>query len=296
MQTHGVTQAEAARLCGVSGSTLSQTLSGKYRGNVGRVAAAMARAMDRARARERAPRKPAFAMTSIAEEVFAALETAHTEGVISLVQGESGLGKTEAARRYAEAEPETALITMRPGSSRHRFRGSRTVLLHVARAVGCADQVNTATASDGDVLDVLTHALRGSGRLVVVDEADYMSEAQLQAARMLHDETGVGIVLLATPAMLERLRKYRSGTLQQVLNRIAYVVHLRRCTPDDVERLLHPFGLDAATIDAAARGAAGVTRRLALGIVAAQRYAARNGGTISARTMARAYSQLMPIE
>ena len=58
MQSHGITQAEASRLCGVSSSTLSQTLSGKYAGNVGRVAASMARAMDRASRRETAPKKP----------------------------------------------------------------------------------------------------------------------------------------------------------------------------------------------------------------------------------------------
>jgi len=294
MQSHGVTQAEASRLCGVSGSTLSQTLGGKYRGNVGRVAASMARAMDRATRREKAPKKPRFAMTSIAEEVFAALETAHTEGVISLVQGESGLGKTEAARRYAQGEPETVVITVRPVRTHDRRAGVRAILLDVARAIGCAQHFGYSSTS-GDVLDVLGKALRDTGRLIIVDEADYCSEGQLQALRMLHDESLCGIALLATPAMLEHLRARRSGTLQQVLNRIAYVVNLARATPDDVERILSPFGLDGPTVDAAIRGANGITRRLALGVVAAQRYANRNGGRITARTMARAYGQLMPV-
>ena len=54
------------------------------------------------------------------------------------------------------------------------------------------------------------------------------------------------------------------------------------------------FGWGPNVIEAAAKGAGGVTRRLALGAVAAQRLADRNGGKITATVMVKAYRQLMP--
>lgn len=288
---HHLSQVEAARLCGISSAALSQTLAGKYAGNVGRIAAAMDRAVDRAARREKAPRRPAFAMTSVAADVLSGLETAHTEGCMTLIMGESGLGKTEAALRYVEGEPETVYIPWYPAKRRDRACSPRPVLIELAARIGAhATSWMSMPAAFGAVAD----ALRGTGRLIIWDEADYLGEEQLQVCRMLHDATQCGMAFLATPSMLEHLRRKRSSTLQQFLNRLAYALSLSHLTSDDAEAILSPMGWDDATIQAAAAGAQGVTRRLALGAVAAQRLASLNGGKIDAVLMSRAYGQLMP--
>ena len=186
----GLSQAQAARLLGVSSSTLSQVLSGKYAGDVARVAEKMLRALDRAERRANAPKRPDFVMTSVAEEVLATLRTAHDEGVMAVVMGPSGVGKTAAVDCYRRAEPETILITMRPMGRRGYVGGGRPLMIRLAKAVGLEFAYN---ASSMDNIEAVGETLKGSGRLVIIDEIDYATEEALQVIRMIHDIAQVGI-------------------------------------------------------------------------------------------------------
>jgi hypothetical protein len=291
-QVKGLSQSAAARLLGVSSSTLSQVFSGKYAGSVDRIAEKMVRALDRAERRARAPQRPEFVMTSVAEEVFATLQTAHDEGVMAVVMGPSGTGKTAACLKYAQAEPETILITMRPSGRRGSQGASRPLLARLAAALGVEITYNTSCA---DAIEATGAALKGTGRLVILDEIDYAAEDVLQAIRMVHDLAEVGFVLVATPAFLERLRSRNSSTLNQFLNRIAYCCQVEGLTDEDADRLLERYSLDRAALAAAREGARGVARRLAFGIVGAQRIAAAENRKLDGRTIARAYAMLMEI-
>ena len=288
-KTQGLSQSAAAKLVGCSSATLSQVLSGKYAGDVTRIAEMMGRALSRADRHARAPKKPEIAMSSVCVECLDTLRTAHDEGVMAVIMGLSGAGKTSAARFYLKAEPETILITLRPNGRKGTHGSGRFLLHRLADGLGVE---HDECSSQAELIDDCGAALKGSGRLVIIDEIDYAAEDTLQCVRMIHDVAETGIVMLATPAFLEKLRSRRSSTIAQFVNRIAYRCIVGKLTDDDVELIL-PQGFDRATIAAARIGAQGVARRLVYGYLAAQRIAAENGGKVDAKVMGQAFQTLM---
>jgi DNA transposition AAA+ family ATPase len=290
LKVQGLSQAEGARLVGCSPATLSQVLSDQYKGDTERYVEKMSRALAREDRRAGAPKAPGFASTSVVQEILPALRTAHDEGVMVVVMGDSGVGKTEACRCYCQAEPETILVTVPPAGPERRGRSVRPVLMDLMSALGLTAGLNAGTA---DLVQAIGRKLQGSGRLIIVDEIDYADESLLQPLRHIHDLAGCGIAMVATPAFVKRLRARRSATINQVLNRLADVVQVGTLTEDDVDLLLEGFGLDKAAQAAARLGAHGVARRLVHGIKRAQRLA--QGGKLDAGTIGKAFSTLMEV-
>ncbi|GEM_PF-3020472 len=289
-RVRGWTQAAAARKLGVSASTLSQVASGKYAGDVARIAERMQRALDQEERRKRVPQRPPFALTSVAEQALETLRNAHDEGVMAVIMGRPGAGKTMAVGCYCLAEPETVLITMRPAGRKGLHGAGRPIL----RALADALNVELGPCvSQHEAIEAVGAALRDTGRLVIIDEIDYAAEDLLQVLRMIHDIARCGMVFVATPAFLVRLRARKSSTLEQFLSRITYCCVVNGITDEDAERIAAPFPMDRAALATLRDGAHGSARRLANALVGAQRIAAADGGKMDAKCIARAYATLM---
>lgn len=292
MKVQNLSQSAAAKLADCSAATLSQVLSGKYAGDTARMVDKMQRALDRSDRRAKAPKRPGLVMTSVCEEVLTTLRNAHDEGVMAVVMGPSGVGKTSAATLYAKSEPETIFITLRP-AGRKGIHGSGKAFL--TRLGAALDIEYGYSDSQMDVVDAIGEALKGSGRLLVIDEIDYAAEDTLQCIRMIHDISQTGIVMLATMAFLERLKCRKSATLAQFLNRVAYCCRVSGLTSEDADLILSHYQLDRAALATARQGAHGVARRLIHGITGAVRLAGQDGGKLDAKTIASAYAQLMEV-
>jgi len=280
LHVRGWTQVEAARRLRVSAGAVNQVLRGSYKGNTEKIVKAMRRLMDREERRRKAPRRPPFAGTSVSDAVTGILQLAHDEQVLVLVLGPSGVGKTVSAEQYVRAEPDCLLVAAVPGIR----------LRYLAEQVSAAAGLDWE-GSSAHMLDRVAQELRGTGRLVIVDEADYLNEQCLQAMRMLHDACGCGMAMLGTGAMLEKLRARRSSTISQFLGRIAYSRLLDGITRDDADAILRPMELPAESCKSLAAGCESSARRLAYACVAAQ----RNAGSLrfGPQHVALAYSQLL---
>ena len=291
-RVRGLSQAQAAKLAGMSAATFSQVVSGTYAGNTERYVQKMERALAHADRRERAPRRPEIADTSVCQEVVATLRVAHDEGVMAVVMGVAGCGKTCGVSVYCRAEPETISLIMRPSGRRGSQGAGKPLLNRLAAAVGIELPRGTSIY---DSVELIGQALKGSDRLVVIDEIDYAAEDVLQCIRMIHDIAQCGIVLIATPAFLEKLRRMNSSTVNQFLSRIAHRCDVGGMTEEDAEKILTAQGLDKITLSAARAGAKGSPRRLVHGILGAQRIVRDEGGKLDAKTISRAYEQLWEV-
>jgi DNA transposition AAA+ family ATPase len=220
----------------------------------------------------------------VAREVLGVLRRCDVQRVLGMVDGVSGSGKSFALAQYCLGEPGTIVILGTPLSS------PRSAIVALANAIGVDDQ------GSGDViLRKCADALRGTSRLLVLDEADHVSLPVLQTLRIARDAAGIGMVVICTSELLDKLRRRRSGSVEQILSRIAYSCHCAGITDDDAELILSPFGLDRAALRVACASQMhrGSARRVANAYVAAMESVNGSGRKLTALDFQRAYSALM---
>lgn len=280
MEREGLTLHQAARPLGIAGSTLSQVLSHKYAGRIGEICSRMSRYLNRKRKRQLTPGLPAFKRTGVALDVLAACRDAHALTTPVLITGPSGCGRTHALAEYCREEPETIMVDAGP------FARPKSILEGIARQLGLE-----AAGGIHHLRSAIAEALQDSDRLLVVDEIDYVGEYVLQTLRMIADEAHCGIVYSATPAFLAKLRRKRSGTIEQFLNRLAYHRQCQRLTDDDCELLMEDAGLDERCREIARSMALGCARRLVYGVRGALR--AADGGKPTPAQMQQAFRELL---
>ena len=238
-----LTQAKIAAESGISSTTLSQWLNGVYGGDNAAIEAKLKRwaeTTQAARAQAAAmPAAPGFVETATSARVVAALRYAQVAGDMAVVYGGAGLGKTEGIKRYAVLAPNVWHATMTRASANVVTALDVIVEalgLHVA---GGANKLHTA----------ICKRVTNTGGLLVVDEAQHLSEAALDQIRAIHDATGVGIALVGNEQVYARMTGgNRAAYLDRLFSRIGKKVRLVRATQDDVSALLDGWNIrDAKT-------------------------------------------------
>ena len=279
MRREELSQKAAARQLGISSGVLSQMLAGKYPGNIERIAGEMVRMLRRADMRRARPKRPEYRETPTARRVLDALIDAHVEGVIVCVLGRSGVGKTMAARHYCEDEPTAMYLEGGPAAT------PNAVLKSIAGAIHMPVHGKT-----WDLRQHIASELHNSGRLLIVDEVDYIPESTLHTLRLISDNAEMGLAVIGTPAYLVRLHGRRSATIDQWLSRIARVEIINGASREDIEEMVVGLPFDDEGVAELVRVAEGQTRRAVLTLLAMQ----RNGYGYKATHVRMAARELMP--
>ena len=240
----GLSQAAAAAGIGISDAALSQWLNGKYGGDSAALAAKagqwLAAQSERRALLADSPRPPDWADTPLAKRAMAALAHAHLAADMCAVYGAPGLGKTLAARRYAGMRPNIWLATA--------TRATRSVT-GTLRQVADAMQLRSVPRRAADLESAAVERMRGSGGLLVVDEAQHLPTASLEELRSLHDASGCGLALVGSDPLWLRLSAGRHPELAQLYSRVGKRVRLGGVTAADVAALLSAWGLSGAGLE-----------------------------------------------
>lgn len=248
MAQRGLSQSEVAHLCGMSVTRLSQFRSGKYPGNLLETARQIAYALDRYLEQEAAPKEPAFAPTSVAQQVEAVCSYAHRQQVLGMVHGDAGLGKTMAVAAYAASHRDVVLVTANP-----TLRSPKAMLEELADALGLKE-----AGTERRMVKAIIRLLSGSGRLVIIDEAQHLSLRAIDTLRTIHDSARVGMVFVGNDELFARLRGRGQSEFAQFASRIGIRRHLApvvsredvaavfngRSLPKDALELLHRIAND----------------------------------------------------
>ena len=236
----GLTQASAAGQIGISDAALSQWLRGRYPGDEAAVAAKAARWLESRAARAalaaQLPEAPAWIETRAASRVIAALNYAQLAADVAVVYGGAGVGKTVAARRYAESRPNVWVATM--------TAGSRTIgpcLERCALAVG----IRHVPSRSWRIESALVDRVRGAAGLLVVDEAQHLDVRALEGLRGIHDAGGVGLALLGSELVYARLTGGgRSASYAQLFSRVGKRVRLGQPGDRDADAITAAWGIE----------------------------------------------------
>lgn len=179
---------------GFSQSSLSMFLSNKNeKGDNERIARAINQFCENEARREEAKVPEEFVMTSAAELMFASARMAWTHRQLAMVTGGSGYGKSITAK---------ALLAEFPGSLYHRVNS--TSMNGTGLIVDLLTQlrIRLPHARAQQYRDLI-EALKGTDRLLLIDEAHRLQASGRTLVRDILDEAEIGIVLFGTDEILE---------------------------------------------------------------------------------------------
>jgi hypothetical protein len=150
------------------------------------------------------------------------------------------MGKTTEAKHYSENNNNAWVVTMSIDCA-----GVVPTLEEVALSIGMRELPGGAAR----LRRAIVGRLRGTGGLLIVDEAQHLSSAALEALRTIHDRASVGLVLCGNASVYGRLTGgKRAEHFAQLFSRIGKRLKLTAPTAGDVAAIVDHFAIcDAET-------------------------------------------------
>lgn len=88
------------------------------------------------------------------------------------------------------------------------------------------------------LLNDCVERLKGSDRLIIVDEAEHLPYRALELLRRIYDKAGIGILLVGMPRLISNLQG-KKGDFAQLHSRVGYAMRLDPLKEQDVQGLVH---------------------------------------------------------
>ena len=284
-----LSQRQAAVEIGCSDSALSQWMAGKYVGSDEALTKKVNRWLDlrakRSRLADRMPPAPEWVETPTANRILGGLGYAQMAADLAIVYGGAGLGKSKAAARYQELNPQVWVATMTAGG-----RSMAGCLERAAMACGLRSVNMRPWRLEAEIAD----RIRGTHGLLIVDEAQHLDTRALEVLRGLHDQAGIGLALMGNELLYARLTGgRRSAEFAQLFSRVGKRVRLSQPTEADVGAILRAWSISgprervqALEISRQPGGLRGLTKALRLASMMAE------GQTVAAGHLKSAWQEL----
>ena len=213
MKQEGLSQRAAALQLGVSPGLLSAWLAGSYKGSDDAVGEKVSGLLQRRKelctmSLPEEERFPVTVETEVYSTVTRAIRNCHLKGKIGVVTAHSGSGKTRAAREYVARNAGAILIEC------HHSFPARMVLGAIAKACNVE-----ARGSIHELLEAICDRLKGSKRVLVLDEAEHLKPQVLDVVRRINDWAGIGIVYVGLPRFMGQLQSLRRD-FEYIWNRV----------------------------------------------------------------------------
>ncbi|MFK5041521.1 AAA family ATPase, partial [Glaesserella parasuis] len=196
MERTKIGQKEVANKLGVSIATVSLYLRGEYDGNVEELNIKVEQFLARQKDKVLEYKVSAeFVPTFTARQIMATIQEAHIEGDMCAVYGASGLGKTQAVLQYAKENTGVILIETNMSYT------AKVLLQKISEKLNLNNRGTLDQLFDGIVA-----RLKGSERVIIIDEAENLPTRSLEFIRRIHDATKVGVALVGTERLLINLK------------------------------------------------------------------------------------------
>lgn len=236
----GISQKKIANEAGISTTTLSQWLGGKYQGDTQAIDTKM-RAWLRSKSQQatearRLPDAPDWLATATAKSVLASLSYAQMAADIAIIYGGAGVGKTCTAKHYRVTNPNVWIATMTPSTA-----SVATCLERVALAIGIEANFQGAARLEAEIIG----RVADTGGLLIVDEAQHLGTGALEAVRSLHDAATIGVALMGNEQVYSQMSGggARQAHFAQLFSRIGRRVRLNKPQKNDVELILDAWNV-----------------------------------------------------
>lgn len=191
------TNRNVATRLGYSETMLSRYLSGGFAGDVKRFEGAIMELLLNDAASAGVVQEVEPFQTEATRQVARFLDIIRTKPQIGMVVGDAGYGKTSGVKLYREAHPRsTLLFTASP-----LFGGGASALV---KALWKQLDTRGWSSAKGSRGEWLVDHLRGSKRLVIIDDAHELYEAGRRAVKSFFDLTGCPVALVGNPRIRQQ--------------------------------------------------------------------------------------------
>lgn len=204
-----ISMTAASRAIGYSASAISSWMAGKYDGDVDAVEAAVVRFLKRKSDRLAEYEDPIpFIQTSAVTKIHEVARRAHLRRWMCCCYGDAGIGKTEAAKAYASEDPDVILVEASIGMT------AKALFTELAQRVGLDGEGST-----NEMFVEVVKKLKGSDRMIIIDEAENLAYRTLEYLRRTYDMSKIGVLLIGTRRLITNLRGKR-GQYAQLYSRM----------------------------------------------------------------------------
>ncbi|WP_170000325.1 ATP-binding protein [Campylobacter sp. RM9328] len=162
--------------------------------------------------------------------IIASVIKAIKQGALMKITAKSGTGKTTAVRALLPAIPQCVLVTAYDGMSK------KELLEEMCASLGAKSTLKTQQALMRAIKEHLSH----TKKVLIIDEANFMSEKSLEQIRHIQDVSGAAIILVGT----ERLDLQIARSHEQVESRIRPSRALSAFGENEVAMLFERAGID----------------------------------------------------
>ncbi|MCB1463226.1 MAG: AAA family ATPase [Nitratireductor sp.] len=233
-------KAEVARNVGMSDGTFGQWFKGNYAGRLDVQNEKISKWLDTIEELQdmtsAIPASPSFIETKLATEMMNTLGAAQVLPAMVLITAHAGFGKTMTARQFQRTRSNVYLVTASPHS-----RSAHGILLEIAETLGVGQGYT------GKVARAIGRKLQrtGVGTLLIVDEANELTDEAINQLRHFLDMYQCGVALVGNTETYRRFSSWTDGLAGGQLRRRVFKRINRTSVPvEDLRAFIRASGID----------------------------------------------------
>lgn len=214
MEYTGNSASVVARMINRSGALVSQYKNKKYQGSIPEIEKDIVQLLRRHEDLEFTVRPDVFCNTGPAKLIWEVIQFCDEQQDMGIAVGPAGIGKTETCNEYFRRNRSTVFITADIAT-----RAVGAVLYMLAKKVGGTKRQKSNSA----LLHSIIERLKDSRRLVLVDEAHFLTWEAFEVIRKIHDCAKVGVAYVGMERLYDQMRggDTRAMLFDQIHSRIA---------------------------------------------------------------------------
>ncbi|MEL6503461.1 MAG: AAA family ATPase [Pseudomonadota bacterium] len=226
-------KSQTAKRCGIPNGTFSQWYGAKYLGRLDETNRKVGIWLDSLEESEALlssfAQGPGHLDLKITQEVHQVLMLAHQMSKIVTITLKAGLGKTAAAKRYTELHTHAWRVVASP-----HIKTPHAMLVDLVSALGIVQHHPAKLArSVGEWFQA-----KGGPCLLIIDEAQHLSDETINQLRLFSDEYGCGLALVGNDEIYTTLSANRGKAKAQLRRRIMRQLKRDRPYEEDVQKLI----------------------------------------------------------
>ena len=197
LQNKSITYDRFALMAGVALYDLKRWRAGHYLGDIAEFEMKIKSILDRQESLNKIQMDTDFIETSVTRRALDCLRLCHIQNLMGVLYGDAGIGKTISCHAYIARYPDTLFIESLPGYS------ATAVIKRLCSLLGLHEGLSLS-----DSTELAVRHLKGSKRLIIVDEGENVSHRGLELIRRLYDFSECpGIACRASAASFQSARK-----------------------------------------------------------------------------------------